>query len=285
MEKQIGKFTLYEKQPNDIKFGSLYTGVFNFKNHYFPIRTVRVYLPECYVPNHKYPYIVMYDGQNIVDKYTTAYGSWDLDERINELTQVGYEPVIIIGIDSAFEPMRSFDASFNSAVIDPMYSNYLNKPVGYNLLKPDLFDLYSGFKKNVMPEIKKCFSLTDDVNKIGVGGSSMGGAFAISAMAYFPEDFGFCLAFSPAYNIYLEPFRTKFLDDHPVPNNKKIYLYSGKGDDFERMFVEPCLFLHNYLKNKGFDDEHVTVSLDENGIHHETAWTKEFPKAIKFWNK
>ena len=88
--KKIGPFKLYEKQPNDIKFGKIYFIEVKLPLPYSPKRIVRVYLPEDYDEKKKYPIIFMSDGQNIVDKYTSAYGAWDIDIHQHNLIKKGY---------------------------------------------------------------------------------------------------------------------------------------------------------------------------------------------------
>ena len=77
--RQIGPFKLYTKKPNDITWGNLYTMEVVLPVLEQKKRTVRVFLPEGYSTNKKYPVLYMADGQNIVDKYTTASGAWDID--------------------------------------------------------------------------------------------------------------------------------------------------------------------------------------------------------------
>ena len=96
------KFKLYKQKPNDIKFGKLYVTSLDVPFDDTK-RTIRVYVPKGYDENDKskrYKVLYMSDGQNIVDKYTSAYGAWDLDVVVNDLTKEGYEPPIIVGIDS-----------------------------------------------------------------------------------------------------------------------------------------------------------------------------------------
>ena len=99
MEKYIGPFKLYNKKPNDIKYGHIYTLQVKLPVPFEKERTVRIYLPEGYNSNRKYPVMFMTDGQNIVDKYTSAYGAWDIDVRQHELIKEGFTPFIVVGID------------------------------------------------------------------------------------------------------------------------------------------------------------------------------------------
>ena len=84
MQKKIGPFRLYEKVPNDINFGHIFTMEVELPVLYYKKRIIRVYLPEHYDESKEYPLMVMADGQNMVDHYTSAFGAWELDKRQHE---------------------------------------------------------------------------------------------------------------------------------------------------------------------------------------------------------
>ena len=53
---------------------------------------IRVWLPEDYEfdnPNKRYPVIYFSDGQNLVDRYLSAFGEWELDKTVHKLMKEG----------------------------------------------------------------------------------------------------------------------------------------------------------------------------------------------------
>ncbi len=74
-------------------------------------RAVRVYLPPGYErADHDYPVLYMFDGQNLFDRTTTAYGmEWGIDETIEGLVDAGRFPgVVVVGLDSPDGPFQRY---------------------------------------------------------------------------------------------------------------------------------------------------------------------------------
>lgn len=281
MKENYGPFKLYTKQPNDIKFGSLYTLDVTLPLPYFSKRTIRVFLPEDFDENKKYPLLVMADGQNIVDKYTSAFGSWDIDKRQHELIQEGYPSFIVVGVDSPKGPIeRAYEYSFPFIQIQDWKSgNYKDGP------KLELFShlLYEYIAKQLLPLIRKHFPISNDRSKIACGGSSMGGVFALSLISSYPEDFGIALCFSPGFFLYDQNEVKNYLDKclPSFDKNHKIFLYTGDVG-FEHQFIKDTLGMYDYLLDNRFN-ENARLLIDTEAEHHESYWSKHFPEAIRFW--
>ena len=175
--ENFGPFKLYTKVPNDIHYGKLYTTEVELPIIYSKKRTVRVYLPEDFDEHKKYPLLIMSDGQNIVDKYTTSFGAWSIDVHEHNLIQEGRRSFIVVGIDSAPNTIhRALEYSF------PFI------PIIYKGIKEYCFEnyefqshlFYKYIALELLPFIKQYFPISDNKEDIGVGGSSMGGVFATS---------------------------------------------------------------------------------------------------------
>lgn len=277
----IGPFELYTKTPNDIQFGSLYTLEVEISIPYSSKRTIRVYLPEDFDPNKKYPVLFMSDGQNIVDKYTTAFGAWDIDVHQHNLIKEGYRSFIVVGIDSAPDPLhRALELSFPFMRTLPdgegkeLYETKLD-------FESHLLNKYVALE--LLPLIKKYFPISDKKEDIGVGGASMGGIFALTLTAQYPDIFGFSMIFSPGFFLYSLDEIKRYLDG--VMNklaNHKLFFYSGNVK-FESLFLESTKDIYKYFIKKGFNDKEVTLLVDLEAEHNEKYWSKHFEAAIKYW--
>ena len=275
----FGPFKLYTKKPNDIHYGWLYTTEVELPILYSKPRTIRVYLPEDFDENKKYPVLFMSDGQNIVDKYTTAFGAWSIDIHEHNLINEGRRSFIVVGIDSPKDYVhRALEYSFPFLPIEKKHTGEYND-------KDYEFEshlLYKYIALELLPFIKQYFPISDKKEDIGVGGSSMGGVFSTSLITSYPDVFGFALIFSPGFFLYKEEELQKYLDNAlPKLNNHKLYFYSGEVG-FEAEFTERTRATYNYFLEKGFNKDNIKLVIDPSSTHNEEAWSKHFEGAIKF---
>ena len=277
---RIGPFQLYTKTPNDIHFGKLYTMDVELPVLYSKKRTIRVYLPDDFDESKKYPILIMADGQNIVDKYTSAFGAWSIDIHEHNLIKEGYSSFIVVGIDSPKNYIhRALEYSFPFLEIETKDTGEFNK----DGLEFESHLLYRYIAKELLPLIRKHFPISDDRNYIGVGGSSMGGVFALSLLTLYPEEFGFALIFSPGNFLYSPEKLKEYLDQNVSKlTDHKLFFYSGNVG-FESNFLQRTISCYEYYKSKGLDKNHLTLLTDLNAEHNEASWSKHFEEAIRFW--
>lgn len=280
---KIGPFQLYTKTPNDINYGSIYTMKVELPIIYSKKRIVRVYLPEDFEENKKYPVLFMADGQNIVDKYTSAYGAWSIDVHQHHLLKKGYPSFIVVGIDCPRNPKhRALEYSFPFMHICP---NDNDEDLYAPELKFESHMLYEYIARELLPLIRQYFPISDDRKDIGAGGSSMGGIFALSLITSYPEIFGFSLVFSPGLFLYPAKKVKEFLDESiPKFDNHKMYFYCGNVG-FESKFLKRTVDTFNYLKSHGMNHNNIHLLVDPNADHNEASWSKHFEQGIKFWFK
>lgn len=281
--RQIGPFKLYTKKPNDIKWGSLYTmevvlPVFEQKE-----RTVRVFLPEGYSTDKKYPVLYMADGQNIVDKYTTAYGAWDIDVREKELVEQGFTPFIVVGVDC---PKRGWLERTREYTLQDVKISRKNAGRFYENQNPCSDALMDYIVNQLKPLIDQYFSTNPDKEHTAFGGSSMGGIAAFNYATKRNDIFGFSLCFSPAFFLYEKKELYDYVDSLNInPHDYgKFFFYSG-AVEFEHSFLEPTKEMYQYFVSKGFDKDHVGLKIDKTQKHCEAAWNKHFAEGMKFWLK
>lgn len=279
--ENIGPFKLYTSSPNDIQFGKLYTMEVELPILYSKKRIVRVYLPEDFDKNKKYPVLFMADGQNIVDKFTSAFGAWDIDVHQHNLIQQGYSSFIVVGIDCPKDPVhRALEYSFPFIEIEEKHTGEYNKEG----LEFESHLLYKYIALELLPLLKQYFPISDKKEEVGVGGSSMGGVFATSLLTSYPEIFGFGLIFSPGFFLYPKEKVMKYLDEAiPKLNNHKLYFYCGN-IGFESQFLDRTYSVYRYFKTKGVPEENIEMEIDSQCGHNEASWSKHFEDAIKFWS-
>ena len=277
---KIGPFIKYKSQKSTMKYGYYYflnvTLPFSRENR----RTIRVWLPSNYDfnnANKRFPVIYMSDGQNLVDRYLSAYGDWKLDKTIERLIKEGNEGLILVGIDCPKDPLE------RTKELCPPYepTKKIFKSEGsYFVGSADKYIDY--IVNELKPLIDKLFFT--DINNTAIGGSSMGGIMAFFAYIYKPNVFNFSLSFSPAFFFYKKKDWFAILDKYDINPNKngQLFLYSG-GKDFEKMFLKPTIETYEYLLKRRFNNDQLALLVDTNEIHHEDAWAKYAYEALKYW--
>ena len=277
---KINKFVRYTKKPSTMKFGYYYQMMVTLPFSKEPRRMVRVWLPEDYDfsnPEKRFSVIYMSDGQNLVDRHLSAYGEWELDKKVHQIMKEGHRSCIAVGLDCPKDPME------RTKELCPPYTP--KKSITRGVKDKTYADEYVDYIANELkPIIDKLFYTLPDRDNTAIGGSSMGGIMAFFAYIYRPDVFGFSLSFSPAFFFYLKRDWARILDKYDVTPDKngKLFLYVG-GKDFEKIFVEPAYFTYKYLLKRKFSNEKLALIVDSNQIHHEAAWAKYLPNALKFW--
>lgn len=280
---RIQDFRLYTKEPNAISYGYLYTKKYFVKDFIIEQnRMVRVWLPGDYFEHldKTYPVLYMFDGQNMVDEYTTRYGEWDIDTRVHELMKDGkLNGLILVGIDCP----HSKNGQYRMQELCPPFYSELSHPLTRKNVIPTGNVIVDYIVEHIKPEIDRTFRVSKKREETGIGGSSMGGLNSFYGGLKYRHIFGYILSFSPAFFL----FKKKSLIDtiqnwnYEEQEKSKIYFFVG-GSGFEKRFVKPTFLVYNLLKNKGFDNEHIALKHDKELGHHESSWSKEFNRAILF---
>ena len=281
---KIDIFERYVAKKTTLKYGYYYQTLVTLPFGKQKKRMVRVWLPEDYEfdnPNKRYPVIYFSDGQNLVDKYLTAFGEWKLDKVMHKLMKKGLKGLIAVGIDCPKDPQERTEELCPPFEV----SDYIKKENGGDLIS--YADKYVDYIVNdLKPIIDKLFFTLTDKENTGIGGSSMGGLMSYYAYIFKPNVFGYSLSFSPAFFFFTKEMWKKINDKYHVSpkTNGKLFLYVG-GKDFESMFVDGTCSMYQYLVSKGFKNDQVRLVVDTNEIHSESAWTKYLHLALLYWLK
>ena len=273
---RIGQFKRFLNKPTTMKYGTYYCMEFDLPFSKENKRMVRVWLPEGYEfdnPNKRFPVIYMSDGQNLVDRYLSAFGEWEFDKVCYKQNK----DIIAVGIDCPKDPTE------RTSELCPPYTprkevlEDIGKPI-----KPHVDKYIDYIINNIKPIIDKLFYTLSDRDNTYIGGSSMGGIMSFYAYIYKPEVFGGSLSFSPAFFFYEDERWKKIIDEYDINPNKngKLFLYVG-GKEFESLFTEPTIKTYEYLQSKGLENK-IKLKVDLKQKHHEKAWAKYLPHALKF---
>lgn len=278
--KIIDGFKPFKPKKTTMPCGKLYVATVEIPVNEEKRRTVRVYLPPEYDGKRRFKVLYMTDGQNMVDRHTSAYGDWEIAHRMRELVKEGYEPFMLVGVDCPVVPShRTREYIFNKAKPRPYVFPKNNEnwnPYG---------DKFASFIVNELkPYIDENFMTLPDKENTGFGGSSMGGLFTFDIVSQYPDVFSFGLVFSPAICIFTENSYFKDMESrHIKVNDQKFFIYSGGLDKLENHILKSSTTLYTKLKSKGFDNDHLQLLTDSRLPHNEASWTKNFNEGLKMW--
>lgn len=235
-----------------------------------PPRTVLVWLPPSYATSpQRYPVIYFHDGQNVFDDATSFSGEWHADEVLTELAAEGLE-AIAVGVPNGGDDRRFYEYS-------PLPSADPELPLGGGGR-----DYVTYLADTVKPLVDAEFRTLPDAAQTTVIGSSMGGVISLQAVQQRPDVFGHAGLMSPAFwtNDGYSLEQTALL---PAPSGRIWVDVGGKeSDDPERAHAywqDAAQFADLLRPRLG---ERLRFVSDPDAIHHETAWAKRLPAALRF---
>jgi predicted alpha/beta superfamily hydrolase len=242
-------------------------------------RELLAYLPPSYTDTTRdYPVVYMHDGQNCFDEATSNDGEWQVDETMERLAGEGIEAVVI-GIPNAGEQRAAEYSPFfdTGGLPADERDRYLDlEPSG---------DAYADWLvETAVPLVEASFRISDDRSDVGVFGSSLGGLISLYTLFRNPEVFGFAGAMSPAVGGPWEDLFTVIEDVGSI--DARLYVDVG-GNEFpdhdqrSAQFEQGAERLVETLEEMGYD-EGLQYVYEPDAIHHEAAWARRFPDAIRF---
>lgn len=230
-------------------------------------RDVLVYLPDSYGQSDKrYPVVYMHDGQNLFDESASFAGEWRVDETMQQLEQDGIE-AIVVGIANVGEERLN------------EYSPFPQRRMGGGHGHAYLDFIVDTLK----PLIDGEFRTLGDREHTGLLGSSMGGLISLYGFFSHTDTFGFAGVMSPSLWFGRRAFYDYVMYAPFTPG--RIYLDIGTNEARGGSSVYSNLVaeMHGLLAVKGYRDGVDVMYVEErDGQHHEAAWARRLPGALRF---
>ena len=240
-------------------------------------REILVYLPKTYATSERrYPVLYMHDGQNLFDGATSYAGEWYVDETLEGLASQGLE-AIVIGVPN---------------IGSRRYHEYI--PFASPELPDAQGEQYIAFIADTLkPVIDRDFRTLSGPAHTGIMGSSLGGLISLYAFFSRPDVFGLAGVVSPSLRWGKQGIFPFVQDAAFAPG--KIYMDvgtaegSGLGSDpqsqgsFADHYVQQVRRMNSLLRRKGYQPGETLLYVEEEGgIHHESAWARRLPAALRF---
>ena len=252
-----------------------------FKKEFYPI--VEIMSDKFFIPQHSktrkiwallpynynktdktYPVLYLQDAQNLFNE-GSAFGNWEIDQKMSILAEYGRGDVIIIAIENGSEDrIKEYVLDHNSITENAEGKKYLRFLA--DTLKPYVDSVY-----RTKPERE--FT--------GIGGSSLGGLISIYSGFLYPEVYSKLMIFSPS--LWINPENNFPQMNFKNPYDIKVYMYGGEMEG-SQMTERIGLFEKTM---EGWEDSHslqfeFKVSINPDGKHQEFFWSQEFPRAVEW---
>lgn len=244
-------------------------------------RKLRVWLPPGYGEDRqrKYPVLYMNDGQDLFDAKTSyfTFAEWRMDETAEALIRRNQmEPIVIVGIDNAGRRDRPKEYL-------PWADEYLTPPVP----DPHGSDFPGFLLDEVIPFVEERYAVATAPEGRGLGGASYGGLISIYTAALHGAKFGRLLIESAS--AYVNDGAVLDLAEKANAWPERVYIGIGthegptecRADNLQMAPIADMRRLQSILLR--FDPTMpIKVNVEECGIHHEDAYARRLPDALRF---
>ena len=271
----MGKFEYIELESKELKTKKI----------------LRIYLPDSYNENQKYPVLYMHDGQNIFSEESSAFNmSWNVHKIVEDLVSKNkIKPLIVVGIDCNPSPdlIRLDEYSpWKCSFKFPLNLNS-NRDV---LDTGGLGDIYCDFLVNtVKPLIDKRYSTLSDRENTILAGSSMGGFITLYLGLKYNKVFSKLGCFSNAFFFAFEEM-IDFVKNIKVDNRMSIYLDTGTresgnaNDEFtDNGYIDTNNTIVDIIKEKNDPNlQDILYIIEEGAFHNELSWERRLPNFLEW---
>lgn len=215
-------------------------------------------------------YLYFFDGQNIFDIESTAYGmSWDV---LPALKEIGLN-ANVIGIHSLSGLERILE----------LMPGQLEKPYDFEEELSMLNDTRTKGRahgKFIVEELMPLVELRPAKDRL-IAGSSMGGLASLYMGAHYPDLFKKVLAMSTA--AFIAPKQMgQFVGKYDKKNKQSIYMDVGTEEAEDKQTKLAYILVSRLVS--GFLETKARVKyIEEIGAdHNEIAWARRLPQALTF---
>lgn len=227
-------------------------------------RRLWVYLPPGYHDTARtYPMLLLLDGQNVFDRTTSFAGEWEVDETCERAIASGrVEALVVVAVDNG--------QGRRMAEYTPWEDPVRGGGEGREHLR--------SIVDEVLPWVRANYRVETSPERVGFGGSSLGGLMGLYVAAHRTDVFGRIAALSPS----IPWAKGRILEDLrglPPPSHVKLWMDMGtleygvvRDEDHDGVddLVAALRAGSAALRAAGWTDEQLAVLEDEGARHHES---------------
>jgi predicted alpha/beta superfamily hydrolase len=237
-------------------------------------RNVSVYLPPDYYsdPEQRFPVLYMQDGQNLFDPQVSFAGvAWRADETAQALIlKKKIDPLMIIAIDNTPDRMDEYTPARSRG-----RGGRGGRAGEYGRM----------LTEELKPFIDETYRTLPGGEFTGIGGSSLGGLFALHMGLAKPDVFSRVAAMSPSL---WWANRAILREVSALPGRLPIRIWLDAGRREGRYTIAYTRHLQDILRSKGWRKNRRAALADfryleaPRASHNEFSWGARFDKVLKF---
>ena len=243
-----------------------------------PARPVQVWLPPGYddAPGRRYPVLVLLDGQNVFDA-RSAGAEWQVDETAQRLVLAGeIEPLIVVAVPSGRDRLHDYTPS--AGLMDAARRGSDGPPQRVGGGGP-AFARY--LLDELKPAIDRRFRTRPEAAATAVGGSSLGGLFALWLALHHADRVGAALVVSPSA-WWDDGFAERDVRQWVPAGVTRPRLWLDIGGQEGEGAVPAVRRLRDALLSRGWSEATLRYVEVPEGRHDELSWAARVEGMLKF---
>lgn len=219
-------------------------------------------------PDRRFGVVYAWDAQNLFDEATSNAGEWRLDETMAVLALEGIE-WLVVGLPHAGEErVAEYSPWRTTSGVDGRGDASL----------AFLLDV-------VKPLVDRSFRTLPGREATALLGSSLGGLMALYGLLRHPDVFSRAGVMSPAFAT--TGGRVFDWAEAQGGSDGRVWMDVGTAEwpaepSLGRAYVEDVQRMRAVLEANGYGPDRLQVLVEEGGAHHESAWARRLPEALRF---
>ncbi|MCI4170183.1 alpha/beta hydrolase [Bacillus spizizenii] len=229
-------------------------------------RKFTLYLPPSYSPDsRRFPAVYVQDGSSLFQDQIELLESTFQQRRLPEL--------VLIGIES--ENRLDEYTPWPAASLSDRFPDFGG--IGYDYL--------SDITNRFIPFIEENWNVTREPQLRGMIGASLGGLISLFSLLKYPSVFGKIGSISGSYwyENALETIHLSSLE----PSTACVFMSVGSEEGREKQSIQRHMLqntkqVHQSLKEKGFTEDQLCLSIEKGAVHHRKYFCQQFIIALEW---
>ncbi|AEP85075.1 alpha/beta hydrolase [Bacillus spizizenii] len=229
-------------------------------------RKFTLYLPPSYSPDsRRFPAVYVQDGSSLFHGQIELLESTFQQRRLPEL--------VLIGIES--ENRLDEYTPWPAASLSDRFPDFGG--IGYDYL--------SDITNRFIPFIEENWNVTREPQLRGMIGASLGGLISLFSLLKYPSVFGKIGSISGSYwyENALETIHLSSLE----PGTACVFMSVGSEEGREKQSIQRHMLqntkqVHQSLKEKGFTEDQLCLSIEKGAVHHHKYFCQQFIIALEW---